>query len=159
LAASALSAAPTLLFPERARTSLVPWLISYATGTLLGAAFLGMIPASLTSAPAKTVTGTVLGGMLLIFTLENLILLRHCHDNRCEAHGSAAPLILLGDAFHNFVDGAFIAAAFLVSIPLGIASALAVVAHETPREVGDFAILLESGYGRLKAVRKRPCTV
>ncbi len=130
----------------------MPWLISYATGTLLGAAFLGMIPAGLASAPAKIVTGTVLGGIVLFFTLQKLILWRHCHDNRCEAHGSAAPLILLGDAFHNFVDGAVIAAAFLVSIPLGIASALAVIAHEIPQEVGDFAILLESGYGRMKAL-------
>jgi zinc and cadmium transporter len=67
-------------------------------------------------------------------------------------HGSAGPLILIGDAFHNFVDGIVIAAAFLVSIPLGVAAALAVIAHEVPQEVGDFAILLDSGYNAWKAL-------
>jgi zinc and cadmium transporter len=67
-------------------------------------------------------------------------------------HGRAAPLILFGDAFHNFVDGVVIAAAFLTAIPLGVATALAVIAHEIPQEVGDFGILLDSGYGRGKAL-------
>jgi zinc and cadmium transporter len=146
------AAALMLLFPERVRKSVVPWLISYATGTLLGAAFLGMIPAGLAGAPAKMLTGTVLAGLLLFFVLEKLVLWRHCHDRACEAHAAAGPLILIGDAFHNFVDGVVIAAAFLVSVPLGVASALAVIAHEVPQEVGDFAILLDGGYGRAKAL-------
>ena len=83
--------------------------------------------------------------------LEKLVIWRHCHDGECEIHGAAGPLILFGDAFHNFVDGIVIAAAFLVSIPLGAATALAVIAHEVPQEVGDFAILLDSGYSRQKA--------
>jgi zinc and cadmium transporter len=89
---------------------------------------------------------------VLFFVLEKLVLWRHCHDSGCEVHGRAAPLILIGDAFHNFVDGMVIAAAFLTSIPLGVAAALAVIAHEVPQEVGDFAILLDSGYGRMKAL-------
>jgi zinc and cadmium transporter len=141
-----------LVFPDRVRKVMVPWLISYATGTLLGAAFLGMIPAGLQQAPADAVMATVLAGMVLFFVLEKLVLWRHCHEDACEVHGSAAPLILIGDAFHNFVDGAVIAAAFLTSIPLGIAAALAVIAHEVPQELGDFAILLENGYGRGKAM-------
>lgn len=145
-------AALFLFFPERIRKGLVPCLISYATGTLLGAAFLGMIPAGLKQAPAITVTTTVLAGMVLFFVLEKLVLWRHCHDSGCEVHGRAAPLILIGDAFHNFVDGAVIAVAFLTSIPLGISTALAVIAHEVPQEVGDFAILLDSGYSRAKAL-------
>jgi len=145
-------AALMLLFPDGIRRTLVPCLISYATGTLLGAAFLGMIPAGLKQAPAVPVMATVLGGMVLFFVLEKLVLWRHCHDSECEVHGRAAPLILIGDAFHNFVDGAVIAAAFLTSIPLGIAASLAVIAHEVPQEVGDFAILLDSGYGRTKAL-------
>jgi len=144
-------AALFLLFPERTRKGLIAGLISYATGTLLGAAFLGMIPAGLTLAPAVAVMATVLGGMVLFFVLEKLVLWRHCHDSECEVHGRAAPLILIGDAFHNFVDGVVIAAAFLTSIPIGIAASLAVIAHEVPQEVGDFAILLDSGYGRTKA--------
>jgi zinc and cadmium transporter len=144
-------AAVLLLFPERARKKLVPFLISYATGTLLGAAFLGMIPAGLERAPAAAVMATVLAGVVLFFVLEKLVLWRHCHDAECNVHGRAAPLILIGDAFHNFVDGVVIAAAFLASIPIGIAASLAVIAHEIPQEVGDFAILLDSGYGRTKA--------
>jgi zinc and cadmium transporter len=141
-----------LLFPGRSREVLVPSLISYATGTLLGAAFLGMIPAGLNQAPALAVTSTVLGGMVLFFVLEKLVLWRHCHDSDCATHGRAAPLILIGDAFHNFVDGFVIAAAFLTSMSMGVAASLAVIAHEIPQEVGDFAILLDNGYGRAKAL-------
>lgn len=147
-----IGAALFLSFPEGIRRVLVPCLISYATGTLLGTAFLGMIPAGLKQAPAVVVMATVLVGMVLFFILEKLVLWRHCHDSECTVHGRAAPLILVGDAFHNFVDGVVITAAFLTSIPLGIATALAVVAHEVPQEVGDFAILLDAGYGRWKAL-------
>jgi len=145
-------AALFLFFPESIRKVLVPCLVSYATGTLLGAAFLGMIPTALEQAPAITVSATMLAGMVLFFVLEKLVLWRHCHIEECEVHGRAAPLILIGDAFHNFVDGAVIAAAFLTSIPLGIATALAVIAHEIPQEIGDFAILLDSGYNRAEAL-------
>jgi zinc and cadmium transporter len=144
-------AAVLLFFPEGIRKVLVPWLISYATGTLLGAAFLGMIPAGLSQAPAAKLMATVLAGIVLFFVLEKLVLWRHCHDSECEIHGRAGPLILIGDAFHNFVDGVVIAAAFLTSIPLGIAASFAVIAHEIPQEIGDFAILLDNGYGRMKA--------
>jgi zinc and cadmium transporter len=145
-------AALMLLFPDSIRRTLVPALVSYATGTLLGAAFLGMIPAGLKQAPAPALMATVLAGMVLFFVLEKLVLWRHCHDSECEVHGRAAPLILIGDAFHNFVDGVVIAAAFLTSIPLGVAASMAVIAHEVPQEVGDFAILLDNGYGRTKAI-------
>jgi len=75
----------------------------------------------------------------------------HCHERDCPAqHGRTGPLILIGDAFHNFVDGVVIAAVFFVSVPLGIATSVAVIAHEVPQEVGDFAILLESGYGHAR---------
>ena len=145
-------AALLLFFPEGIRKVLVPCLVSYAAGTLLGAAFLGMIPAGLKHAPAFAITATVLAGMVLFFVLEKLVLWRHCHDDQCEVHGQAGPLILIGDAFHNFVDGVVIAAAFLTSIPVGIVASLAVIAHEVPQEVGDFAILLDNGYGRAKAL-------
>ena len=147
-----LGASLFLFFPDSIRRILVPYLISYATGTLLGAAFLGMIPAGLRQAPTVAVMATVLAGIVLFFTLEKFVLWRHCHDSQCELHSRAGPLILIGDAFHNFVDGVVIAAAFLTSIPLGIAASLAVIAHEVPQEVGDFAILLDSGYGRMRAL-------
>jgi zinc and cadmium transporter len=89
---------------------------------------------------------------VVFFILEKLVIWRHCHDQDCEVHSQAAPLILIGDAFHNFADGFVIAAAFLISIPLGITVSIAVIAHEIPHEVGDFAILLESGYSQTRAL-------
>jgi len=140
-----------LVFPEKIRKTLVPCLISYATGTLLGAAFFGMIPHALEHAQSSSILTTILIGIVLFFLLEKLVIWRHCHDGECEIHGTAGPLILFGDAFHNFVDGVVIAAAFLISIPLGAATALAVIAHEVPQEIGDFAILLDSGYSKQRA--------
>lgn len=151
LGAIAASAA-LLRISERVRAALVPELLSYSTGTLLGAAFLGMIPSSLQHAPAPDVLASVLAGIVLFFMLEKWILWRHCHDGDCAVHGQAASLILVGDAFHNLVDGVVIAAAFQASAQLGIATALAVLAHELPQEIGDFAILLNHGYSRRKAL-------
>ncbi len=145
-------AALLLLFQEGTRKTLLPCLLSYAIGTLLGAAFLGMIPNALQHNTAFAISGTVLAGIVIFFALEKIIIWRHCHDAECEVHGTAGPLILIGDAFHNFVDGFVIAAAFLTSVPLGIAASLAVIAHEIPQEVGDFAILLDNGYSRSRAL-------
>jgi zinc and cadmium transporter len=146
-------AALLLTFPDRVRRTLVPCLISYATGTLLAAAFLGMIPAGLKQEEPVAITATVLAGIVMFFVLEKIVLWRHCHEGDCPAeHGRAAPLILIGDAFHNFVDGIVIAAGFLTSIPLGIAASFAVVMHEFPQEVGDFAILLDAGYSKTRAI-------
>nr|WP_304748893.1 ZIP family metal transporter [Rhodoferax sp.] len=149
---AAAGAALLLVFPQTIRDALVPALVSYAAGVLLGAAFLGMIPTALARGEATLILPTVLAGLVLFFVLEKLVLWRHCHDRGCQSHhGQTGPLILIGDAFHNFVDGVVIAAAFLVAVPLGIATAVAVIAHEVPQEVGDFAILLDNGYGRAQA--------
>jgi zinc and cadmium transporter len=145
-------AALLLLFPEGVRRTLLPSLISYATGTLLGAAFLGMIPHALEHTQASPILATVLVGIIIFFLLEKLVLWHHCHERECEARGSAGPLILFGDAFHNFVDGVVITTAFLVSIPFGITASLAVITHEIPQEIGDFGILLDSGYKKQKAM-------
>ena len=91
-------------------------------------------------------------GEFVLFVMEKLVLWRHCHVPDCDAHASAGPLILIGDAFHNFTDGVIIAGAFLLSQPLGVATGLAVISHEIPQELGDFAILLESGYSRGQAL-------
>ncbi|HQU31023.1 MAG: ZIP family metal transporter [Planctomycetia bacterium] len=144
-------AALILVFPEGVRRILSPCLVSYAAGTLLGAAFLGMIPHALEYSQPRSILSLVLAGIIIFFLLEKLVIWRHCHVEGCEVHNSAGPLILVGDAFHNFVDGAVITAAFLTSFPLGVATALAVIAHEIPQEIGDFVILLESGYSRHKA--------
>lgn len=145
-AGAAVGSALVLALPQQARRAALPWLVSYATGALLGAAFLAMIPEALSETAPAWIAATLLAGVLGFFALEQWLLWRHCHDEACETHGRAGALILIGDAFHNFVDGVVIAAAFLVSVPLGIAVSLAVIAHEIPQEVGDFAILLDNGY-------------
>jgi len=147
-----LVASSLLLFTDAVRTRLLPWLVSYAVGALLGVALLDLLPAALTMMPASSVFGTLLVGILVFFVLEKLVLLRHCHTDECQVHASTAPLVIIGDAFHNFIDGAIICTAVLSSVPLGINTALAVAAHEIPQEVGDVAILLASGYSRGKAL-------
>ena len=102
---------------------------------------------------AGAALGTLLAGILVFFLLEKLVLWRHCHDaDECDVHtSSAASLVIIGDAFHTFVDGAVIAAAVVTSVPLGITTALAVATHEIPQEVGDVAILLRAGFSRRRA--------
>jgi zinc and cadmium transporter len=154
----------------RARPQHVPVLISFAIGALLGAAFLDVLPqAILAQAQPELTAGTVLAGILGFFVLEKLVLWRHCHEEACEGHeapvhghghghnhdhdhGRSGMLIMVGDTFHNFVDGVLIAAAFMQSVPLGVVTAMAIIAHEIPQELGDFLILLHSGYSRARAL-------
>lgn len=140
-----------LILRENWSQKIMFWLISFATGTLLGAVFLGMLPKAMTKAEPSKVLVYVLVGIVLFFVLEKLLIWYHCHDEKCEIHSAAPYLILFGDAFHNFMDGVVITAGFLISIPFGIATSLAVVAHEVPQEIGDFAILLHGGMGKWKA--------
>jgi len=149
-----LAASSFLLLGDGLRLRLVPAAISYAVGTLLGAALLALLPQSLAQLPPSIALGTLLAGVLTFFVLERFLLWRHCHDgHECEVHtGSAASLVIIGDAFHTFVDGAVIAAAVITSVPLGVTTALAVAAHEVPQEVGDVAILLRAGYRRSRAL-------
>jgi zinc and cadmium transporter len=141
-----------LLVRDPARSRLVPWLVSYAVGALLGVSMLALLPQTLRALPASNVFATLLGGIMLFFILEKLVLWRHCHTHDCEVHDGSVFTVVVGDAFHNFVDGAVIAAAVITSVPLGISTAVAVAAHEIPQEVGDFAILLHAGYSRRSAL-------
>jgi zinc and cadmium transporter len=113
---------------------------------------LAILPEALDHLSPERVFGTLLGGILIFFVLEKLVLWRHCHIHDCEVHDGSVFPVLIGDAFHNFVDGAVIAAAVMTSVPLGVSTALAVAAHEIPQEVGDFAILLHAGYSRRRAL-------
>jgi zinc and cadmium transporter len=178
-------------------------LISYAIGAMLGAVFLEILPHAMeVASSAKQMTSTVLFGILLFFTLEKLVIWRHCHGDHCEVHAihteedcpdtyktdaSATPIlntkyraasrpsptvvksahnhshdhghdggrsgmmVMIGDTFHNFVDGILIASAFMVDVKVGIVTAVAIIAHEIPQEVGDFLILLHSGYSKKQA--------
>ena len=149
---SILLAGTFLMIPEQKQKNLIPYLISYATGTLITSAFLGLIPHALKHASAMIVLSSVLVGIILFFLLEKLLIWRHCHDPKCEVHSASALMILIGDAFHNLTDGIVIAASFLSSFPIGFAVGISVIAHEIPQEVGDFGILLHSGYSKQKAV-------
>jgi zinc and cadmium transporter len=171
---SVIAASVFLVFPENWRNRLLPHLVSFAIGALLGAAFLALLPHAINFAAGDVhdITFTVLIGLMAFFLMEKMVLWRHCHSASCEAHtpeaaledhghhhhdegkgntSSTGAMILIGDGLHNFVDGVLIAAAFLVDPHLGIVTALAVAAHEIPQEVGDFAILLHSGYSRTRA--------
>ena len=157
------------------RASWIHSLVSYAIGALLGAAFLEVIPQAFEHGDPHNVAASILGGILAFFLLEKLFLWRHSHeghdahghdehgheahghggvheaDGPGHDHGRSGALIMVGDTIHNFLDGILIAAAFLQSTQLGIITALAIVAHEIPQEVGDFVILLNSGYSRARA--------
>lgn len=166
---SVLAASALLLLPKETHVRVLPQLVSFAIGAMLGATFLGVLPEAL-EAPGvddpRTITVAVLLGLLVFFLLEKLVIWRHCHVDECEAHGSdrhgpdieqaqrraAGNLILIGDAIHNLVDGVLIAAAFLADIHLGVVTSLAVIAHEIPQELGDFAVLLNSGFSRGRAL-------
>jgi zinc and cadmium transporter len=138
-------------------------MVSYAIGALLGAVFLDILPEAIElTGNVAALSATVLFGIMLFFILEKLVLWRHCHHEHCEAHelsrevhshdhGRSGMMITVGDTFHNFVDGVIIAAAFLTDVHLGMVTALAIIAHEIPQEVGDFVILLHSGYSKLRA--------
>jgi zinc and cadmium transporter len=149
---SILLAASLLLFKGKRLAVFSAALIPYAIGTLLGAAFFGMIPEALHDVDADSILPAVLAGILLFYLIEKVALWRHCHNQPCEFHTRAGALILIGDSLHNFVDGVAIAAAFAASASLGIATSVAIIAHEVPQEVGDFAILLESGFSRSRAL-------
>lgn len=152
------------VFALNTRITWIPMLISYAIGALLGAVFLEILPHAFeATTDIETMGATILLGILLFFVLEKLVLWRHCHGDECEAHahvadahghdhGRSGLMIMVGDTFHNFVDGILIAAAFLVDIQLGLVTALAIIAHEIPQEVGDFLILLHSGYSKKQAL-------
>jgi zinc and cadmium transporter len=160
---SALAASAFLLASDRVRARVLPHMVSFATGALLAAALLGLLPHAIEAVGPQGAHGVglaVLIGILIFFVLEKLVLWRHCHQEVCEGHipgdhhrdAASASLILIGDGFHNILDGVLIAAAFMTDLHLGVVTAIAVFAHEIPQEVGDLAILLHSGMTRGRAL-------
>jgi zinc and cadmium transporter len=162
-AMSAFVASSFLLLQERVRTRALPYLVAFATGALLGAALLGLLPEAIELSGEhhiQTVGVSLLGGIALFFILEKLVLWRHCHEDHCETHvptadhrdRASASLMLVGEGVHNALDGVLIAAAFLTDTNLGIMAGIAVMTHEIPSEVGNFAVLLNGGMSRARAL-------
>lgn len=164
LAGSALSLAIAAVVAMHARARWIPTLVSYAVGALLGVVFLDLLPHIFedTKDPGR-VAAFILGGILAFFVMEKLLLWRHHHHGDVEhAHPPAGPhahdhgrsgwMIVIGDSFHNFTDGVIIATAFLADMRLGIVTAVAIIAHEIPQEIGDFIVLLHSGFSRRRAL-------
>ncbi|MCW8826839.1 MAG: ZIP family metal transporter, partial [Gammaproteobacteria bacterium] len=148
-----------LVLPSQWRKNAMPHMVSFATGALLGTAFLALLPHALTDGGVDPheIFIAVLSGLLLFFLMEKLVIWRHCHSTHCDTHtdyegGHTGSMVLIGDGLHNFVDGVLIAAAFLTDEHLGIVTAVAVAAHEIPQEIGDFSVLLHSGFSRGKAL-------
>ena len=129
-------------------------LVSLSAGALLGGVFFHLIPEAAEELGfTVNLALYVLGGILVFFALEKLICWRHCHIETSPDHPHPVAFMnLIGDALHNFIDGMIIAGAYIVSIPLGISTTLAVIFHEIPQEIGDFGVLVHGGFGRLKAL-------
>ena len=138
---------------EKSQKSLIPLLIAFATGVLLTAAFLGLIPEAVEKAgEPHIIMPYILGGILFFFIMEKVVIWRNCRDKTCEVHSNASgPIILLGDSLHNLTDGIVIAAAFLSGLNLGIVAGFTIIFHELAHETGDFGVLLHSGYSKKKA--------
>ena len=160
----------------RAQPRLIPLFVSYAVGALLGVVFLDLLPHIFESTTEyHKVAGWILAGILGFFVLEKMVLWRHSHDHGAalaepgneplhvhahhhrheggeQGHASSAWMIIIGDAFHNFTDGLAIAAAFVADVRLGILTAIAIIAHELPQELGDFLVLIHSGMSKRRAL-------
>jgi len=140
-----------VLLDERRRARIVPGLVSYAVGALLAVALLDLLPQASDTLGVRRALAATLGGIVAFFVLEKVALWRHAGVDG-SGGWSTGPLVLIGDAAHNFMDGALIGASVLVSTSLGVTTAIAVLAHEIPHEVGDFAILLHAGFGTRRAL-------
>ena len=156
---SALLASVLLLFPQRTRTVLVPRLVSFAVGALLGAAFLDLLPEALRAAGGSQVQGVGLAialGVLAFFLLEKVAFWHHGHDGHMDhdelRRHAAGTMILIGTGLHNLLDGVLLGATFLTSVHLGIVLAIAVIAHQIPQQVGDISVLLAGGVARGRAL-------
>lgn len=126
-------------------------LVGLATGALLGDAFLHLIPESLANGNSERIGISIIGGILIFFSLEKFLKWRHCHDIDCQQKEGLAWMSLVADSVHNLIDGLIIGGSFLTSIPLGISTSIAILMHEIPQEIGDMAILIHGGFSLKKA--------
>lgn len=126
--------------------------VSLSAGALLGDAFIHILPEALEGTSSSLFSYTALGSIIGFFLIEKVLHWRHCHEGQCDVHQTFGYMNLLGDSVHNFIDGLIIAATFLVDVKLGFVTTFAVMLHELPQEIGDFGVLIYSGYSKKKAL-------
>ncbi len=142
----------TLAIDEKKLVKTLLLLISLSAGALMGGAFLHLLPEASENLNSKNLYSIVLASFILFFLIEKLLHWRHCHKGgKCDIH-TFGYMNLIGDSIHNFIDGLIIAGAFMTDVNLGIATTLAVALHEIPQEIGDFGVLLYSGFSKKKAI-------
>lgn len=144
----------TLAIKEEKLKKILLFFVSFSAGALLAGAFFHLIPEAVEEMGfGKKLSFSLIGGIVVFFVLEKFIRWRHCHIPTSENHPHPVSYMnLVGDAFHNFLDGTIIAAAYLVNFSLGLTTTLAVIFHEIPQEIGDFGVLLHGGFTKKRAL-------
>ncbi len=128
-------------------------MVAFSAGALIGDAFIHLLPEAMEKSNSLSISLSIFAGITAFFLLEKFLRWRHCHDLSCHDHPHHLGMInLVGDGMHNLIDGLLIGASFVISIPLGISTSLAVILHEIPQELGDFGVLLHSGFTVKKAL-------
>ncbi len=141
----------TLAIKEQLLQKILFGLIGFSAGALIGSAFLHLLPEALEKTRSEVVFYYLILGLVLFFLMERYFYWRHCHEGICDIHAYTY-LNLIGDGFHNFIDGIVIAVSFTISLKLGIVTTLAIIFHEIPQELGDFAVLVYGGFTKRKAL-------
>jgi len=146
----------TLAIKKETLERILLILVAFSAGALIGDAFIHLLPEAIEKNGGELnyqIAISIFIGIIIFYALEKFLRWRHCHDVDCEEHPThLATINLFSDALHNFIDGVIIGISFLVSIPLGIVTLIAVAAHEIPQELGDFGVLIHSGFSRKKAL-------
>ncbi|MEE9151593.1 MAG: ZIP family metal transporter [Thermoplasmata archaeon] len=144
----------TLSIKENSLKKIIIFFVSFSAGALLGDAFIHLLPEIVKEHGfGLEISLYVLAGILMFFVLEKLIYWRHCHELACDTHHRTFTYMnLVGDGVHNFIDGMVIAGSFMISVSLGLATTIAVILHEVPQEIGDFAVLIYGGFKKKKAI-------
>jgi len=157
---SLLIASSMLLMNDKHLDRISNYFLYTASGILLGAAFLGMIPKAVEMMEVQKVTAFILTGILILFTLEKFVLWRNCPDENCKRKKDASTSVaLIGDAFHHVIDGIVVTSSFFISVEVGITVTLSIIFHEVPKSLGDFTILIKNGLSRKKAFWYKILTV
>lgn len=142
-----------LVLKEKILNKIILALVSFSTGALLGGAFFHLLPEVFNEfgEPLK-IFGFTLVGFCVFFIMERILRWHHCHETDCDTHQHLGFMNLFGDSFHNFIDGIVIVSTFMISPALGIPVTLSIIFHEVPQEIGDFGVLLYSGFSKGKAL-------